>query len=342
MMTIISKKLLKLIKSPKGVYSLVRKIAPQVIDFSLVEGNVEAEDAIEKELLLSAFVMDYNPQKDMRSNFLLDYIMEIEDNFLSYNSSQDILYYCVNSGCGVCFGTENVGKEAKETLHEYIITRLILYRKIINELHSGNSNRFDCLYYAIYHCSFSVYRYSMDKDIDFLKDDMIYSNHKKGDIYRKYEELLPRLDKTFYNIVKIPKATWITKYPESERFNTEGILPYLKLKPGDAYKTFEAINGVGFLKCCDCGYTQEVVAFLHGACDATIGRQCSQCGEFCTEENHSEKYHCFGPSKDDVVCPKCGYIIKKKEESIFKGRSNPLFCPKCESTKLLFHITMET
>lgn len=341
-MGIISKALLKLRKTPKGVYSTVKKMASEEIDFALVEDKNKAKDTIEKELLLSAFVLDFNPNKDMRSNFILDYIKEIEDNFLSYNSSKDILYYCVNSGCGVCFRSKDVDKEAKDTLHEYIIARLILYRKIINDLHSGNSTRFDCLYYAIYHWSFSVFRYSMDKDIDFLKDEIIYDNHIVGDIYSKYEELLPRLDKSFYNIVKIPKATWITKYPESECFNTEGVMPYLKLKPGEAYTTFDTMNGVGFLKCCDCGYTREIVAFLHGAFDATIGRQCPQCGEFCTEENHSKKFHCFGPSTKDVVCQKCGYTIKKKEESIFKGNSNPLFCPKCESTKFVFHMTEET
>ena len=125
-------------------------------------------------------------------------------------------------------------------------------------------------------------------------------------------------------------------------FNTEGELPYLKINPGDSFKSFDRINGVGVLECRDCGYKQEIVAFMHGAFDATIGRQCPQCGTFCTEENHSEEFHRFGTAKEDVVCPNCGYTIKKKEESIFKGSSNPLFCPKCEGINLLFKTKMET
>lgn len=105
-MGIITKSLLKFARSPKRVYSLIRKIAPQVIDFTLVDDENIAKDAIEKELLLSAFVLAYDPNKDMRSNFILDYIKEIEENFLSYNSSEDILDYCVNSGCGVCFDSK--------------------------------------------------------------------------------------------------------------------------------------------------------------------------------------------------------------------------------------------
>lgn len=340
-MGIITKALLKLNKSPKGIYSVVKKLAPKVIDFAITENQYDATEAIEKELLLSSFLLNFNPAKDMRSNFILDYIKEIENTFMSYNSTEDIINYFEGSGCGVCFTTRD-NQTAKDSLHEYIISRLVLYRKIITELHYGNYNRFDCLYYAIYNWSFSVFRYSKDKDIDFLKEEMVYDNHNIGDVYIKFKDLLPRLDKTFYNMVEVPKTTWMTKYPESESYNTEGVLPYLKLSLGDLYQSFDAINGVGILKCCDCGYTQEVVAFLHGVFNATIGRQCPQCGEFCTEENHSKEYHCFGPSEKDVVCPKCGYTIKKKEESIFKGNSNPLFCPKCEGTKLLFHTTMET
>lgn len=112
-MGIISKALLKLRKTPKGLF-YSKKMASEEIDFALVEDKNKAKDTIEKELLLSAFVLDFNPNKDMRSNFILDYIKEVEDNFLSYNSSKDILYYCVNSGCGVCFDSKDVDKEEKK------------------------------------------------------------------------------------------------------------------------------------------------------------------------------------------------------------------------------------
>ena len=100
-MGIITKALLKLNKSPKGIYSAVKKLAPKVIDFAITENQYDATEAIEKELLLSSFLLNFNPAKDMRSNFILDYIKEIENTFMSYNSTEDIINYFEGSGCGV-------------------------------------------------------------------------------------------------------------------------------------------------------------------------------------------------------------------------------------------------
>ena len=36
------------------------------------------------------------------------------------------------------------------------------------------------------------------------------------------------------------------------------------------------------------------------------------------------------------VCPKCGTLIRKKEENILKGNNDPLFCPKCHSARLRY------
>ena len=96
-------------------------------------------------------------------------------NIFSKINEDDILYKKISSG-------------------EYLSE---LYRKIITELHCENYNRFDCLYYAIYRWSFSVFRYSKDEDIDFLKDEMVYDNHNIGDVYIKFKDLLPRLDKSW-------------------------------------------------------------------------------------------------------------------------------------------------
>lgn len=64
-MGIINKALLKSAKTPKKVYSIIKKIASQVVEFTLVEDKNIAKDTIEKELLLSAFVLDFNPNKEM-------------------------------------------------------------------------------------------------------------------------------------------------------------------------------------------------------------------------------------------------------------------------------------
>ena len=64
-MGIINKALLKSAKTPKKVYSIIKKIASQVVEFTLIEDKNIAKDTIEKELLLSAFVLDFNPNKKM-------------------------------------------------------------------------------------------------------------------------------------------------------------------------------------------------------------------------------------------------------------------------------------
>ena len=64
-MGIITKALLKLNKSPKGIYSVVKKLAPKVIDFAITENQYDATEAIEKELLLSSFLLNFNPAKDI-------------------------------------------------------------------------------------------------------------------------------------------------------------------------------------------------------------------------------------------------------------------------------------
>ena len=68
-----------------------------------------------------------------------------------------------------------------------------------------------------------------------------------------------------------------------------------------------------------------------------IGRQCPHCYSFVYEHNNSKKYHTFRESKEDFVCPKCGAVIRKKEESILKGNDDPLFCPQCHSARLHYH-----
>lgn len=109
---------------------MLKKLAPKVIDFAITENQYDATETIEKELLLSSFLLNFNPAKDMRSNFILDYIKEIENTFMSYNSTEDIINYFEGSLCGVCFTTRD-NQTAKDSLHEYIISRLVLYKKLL-------------------------------------------------------------------------------------------------------------------------------------------------------------------------------------------------------------------
>ena len=120
---------------------------------------------------------------------------------------------------------------------------------------------------------------------------------------------------------------------EEKKFNAS-----LGLGPDEHYLCFSMMGGAGVIKCVDCGYEEKITSFTHGMMSCTIGRQCPNCHTFAYEYNESKKYHTFGEAKDDFICPKCGTVIRKKEESILKGNDDPLFCPKCHSARLRYHM----
>ena len=86
----------------------------------------------------------------------------------------------------------------------------------------------------------------------------------------------------------------------------------------------------------------KIISFTHGMMSCNIGRQCPKCHSFVVEHNESKKYHEFGEAKEDFTCPKCSSVIRKKEESIFKGNDDPLVCPKCQSSRLEYQISYLT
>ena len=108
------------------------------------------------------------------------------------------------------------------------------------------------------------------------------------------------------------------------------------LRPDENYMCFSRMGGVGVIKCGDCGHQEKITCLTHGFYSCNIGRQCPNCHAFVVEYNESEKYHCFGDADEDFVCRKCGTIIRKKDESTFKGNDDPLFCPKCHSARLIY------
>ena len=110
----------------------------------------------------------------------------------------------------------------------------------------------------------------------------------------------------------------------------------------EQYLCFSKMGGAGVIKCRDCGYEEKIISFTHGMMSCNIGRQCPKCHSFVVEHNESKKYHEFGEAKEDFICPKCGAVIRKKEESILKGNDDPLVCPKCQSTRLDYHMSYIT
>ena len=112
----------------------------------------------------------------------------------------------------------------------------------------------------------------------------------------------------------------------------------LGLKPDEHYLCFSQMGGAGKIECCNCGYHEDIISFVHGAMSCDIGRQCPSCHAFVVEHNESEQFHTFGEAEKDFACPKCGSIIRKKEEDILKGNDDPLYCPKCHSARLNYRM----
>ena len=112
----------------------------------------------------------------------------------------------------------------------------------------------------------------------------------------------------------------------------------LGLKADENYLCFSHMGGAGIIECKDCCHKEEIISFIHGDSSCVIGRQCPHCHAYVAEKNESQEYHTFGEATEDLVCPECGTVIRKKEEPFLKGNDDPLFCPKCHSARLIYHL----
>lgn len=339
MKKIVLKSLLKLSKSPKRIYSAISELSPLVF-WSVVSNPSPSDyDEIEKKLLLSALILNFSPQKDLRSDFLADYIAVFVADIFKDRDTEDIIYLFENSASGIGFGTSGSPSErrndAEEELKNYLFSRLNSYRVFIEEYHKNDFRNIRAFYFLISEKPFHSGSYHLNPLRGYLDADIDIKGFNESG-FADFQTSLKILHSNYYNLVEVPTHTWMTEHPESPRFHTEGILGTIEIPKGTSYLSFQNTDGAGVIKCNNCHHTQDIISFVHGPMSATIGRQCPQCGEFCAEYNESKNYHQFGPSTEDFVCPKCNYIIRKKEESIFKGNENPLFCPKCHSIDLKY------
>lgn len=149
--------------------------------------------------------------------------------------------------------------------------------------------------------------------------------------------LLPILFPVFFISDRISKRKETIRNREEEQKKNE-LKAKIGLRPDENYMCFSHMGGTGIIKCADCGYEEKITSFTHGSYSCTIGRQCPNCYAFVYEYNESEEYHTFGEAKEDFVCKHCGAVVRKKEESIFKGNDDPLFCPKCHSVRLRYRM----
>jgi hypothetical protein len=99
---------------------------------------------------------------------------------------------------------------------------------------------------------------------------------------------------------------------------------------------FSQMNGAGVIKCLDCGYEEEIISNKRGDMSFERGWQCPKCLSFVVEHNVSQEKYALGKSEDDFICPKCGTVIREKRYFPDIWRYNPLVCPNCISTHLVY------
>ena len=102
------------------------------------------------------------------------------------------------------------------------------------------------------------------------------------------------------------------------------------------FECFSMMGGTGVIACEECGYKEKIVSFIHGFRHSVTGRQCPKCYAFSKEQNVSDNDYSYGGPESDFLCPHCGTVIRKKDESMTKDDEKPLFCPKCHSHKLVY------
>lgn len=95
--------------------------------------------------------------------------------------------------------------------------------------------------------------------------------------------------------------------------------------------TFGGMGGAGSIKCFDCKHEEEIVSFIHGAYEATIGYQCQSCGKFHDIRSISSEYHKINII-DPLICS-CGGEL---------SRDKNLFCPVCKSTRMSYGMSYIT
>ncbi len=332
---------LKLQKSPNKVYSAISKLVPLLFTEEIVQIEpIKEYDDIEKKLLLSAFILNFSTQKDMRSDFLYEYLEVMSKDICSKYSGEFLIYLFENSCTGMTFGQGGTTFEREsEAIHElnaFLRNRLLNYRAFIEELVAGDYKNLEIFYDLISNKPLNSACWHFIPFINYIRNDVKYEGINEAG-FIKFKKTIQDLHKSFYNLVQVPQKTWMNNHPDTDRFHTERLLGAIDIPIGKDFLSFQSISGQGTIKCRHCSFTKEIVSFIHGATAAYIGRQCPQCGEFCVEYNESKEYHKFSSPTENFVCPKCNYVIRSNQDSIFKGNENPLFCSSCRQVDLQFH-----
>ena len=95
--------------------------------------------------------------------------------------------------------------------------------------------------------------------------------------------------------------------------------------------TFGRMGGVGSIQCFDCKYEKEIISFIRGVCESTIGYQCQSCGKTHELKSISDEYREINII-DSLICD-CGGEL---------SRDKSLFCPECKSTRMSYKMSYIT
>lgn len=332
MKKLIYKLILRSSKNPNRILNTIKKFTPYIFGDKFSEVVIgDGIREIEERLLLSGVCLNFTPERDMHDKFIETYLNAFYDEISSKFNYEDIIRMFECSGpCSFqySYGAERK-TDAEKVMREYLLDRLMVYRQFAQDFFEHDKTNADALTYVFSNYYFQPYTFYIESQKKTLFNIYENTGELSGvpvDEFLKFINSLAEL----YNIVTLPKSK--SRYPLQ---HTEGLLAYIT--PSDSCITFSSTSGVGTIICKDCGHREDnVISFIHGAMSAKIGRQCPQCGCLCAEYNESPEYHKFGTPTEDFACPSCGYIIHKKDENIFKGNQNPIFCPKCYGTNLSY------
>lgn len=91
---------------------------------------------------------------------------------------------------------------------------------------------------------------------------------------------------------------------------------------------FDRIPGTGNIICKDCDHTEIMIGFTHGL-DVKSNKRTGKSG--CQCQDCGKLYEIFSFEKEKPIIKNCdcGGTLK---------RENALFCPKCKSTKVMYHL----
>jgi hypothetical protein len=105
-----------------------------------------------------------------------------------------------------------------------------------------------------------------------------------------------------------------------------------KLKYDDSKLYFHRTAGIGKITCKDCNNDEKITSFTHGY-DSKTGKRCDNTGYQCKDCGKFQTLFGFEHEKTVVKNCECGGKLE---------REKPLFCSKCKSYKVLYHLEYMT